>query len=80
MQVTRNRWDTTHIAGNGLEDYSGDFIYAHLRASYTFNDHFSVALGYHYNEIDIEYRPNRRRLTALDVKFAGPTIQFGYGF
>lgn len=62
-----------------VDDYDGNFTYAHLRAFYQFSDRFGVALGYQYTDIDIRQQRDRGTLS-YDVALEGPTLTFAYGF
>ncbi|MEM9760659.1 MAG: hypothetical protein AAF933_15560, partial [Pseudomonadota bacterium] len=62
-----------------VDNYSGDFIYAHLRAVYSVTDNIGLSLGYQYTEIDIVEERERGDL-GFDVVLQGPTITLGFSF
>lgn len=62
-----------------IDNYEGDFIYAHLRANFQITDHFGIALGYQRTEVDItETRENS--VVSFDVILNGPTLAVSYAF
>jgi hypothetical protein len=62
-----------------VDEYSGDFTYAHLRAMYRFSDRFGLSLGYQHTDIDITQKRERSELN-YDLRFDGPTLTFSYAF
>ena len=62
-----------------VDDYSGDFTYAHLRGIYAVNDAVSLAIGYQYTDVDVTESRERGGL-GFDVTLQGPTITFDFGF
>ena len=62
-----------------IDNYSGDFTYAHLRAIYSINTSLAVSLGYQHTEIDI-VEERKRGDIGYDVALKGPTITLGFSF
>jgi opacity protein-like surface antigen len=60
-------------------DYSGDFVYAHLRGYYRFTDSLGVSLGYQLTNIDIE-RDRARSSVAFNSELDGPSLTLTYSF
>ncbi len=62
-----------------VEDFSGDFVYAHLRFAYALTEQMSLALGYRRTDIDItEERPHSE--LNYDMRLKGFTFTFAYSF
>lgn len=81
-------WALTHSFGIGVVggwlsanvgDYSGDFIYAHLRGFYNFTDSLGVSVGYQLTNIDIR-RDGARSTVAFDSELDGPSLTLTYSF
>jgi opacity protein-like surface antigen len=62
-----------------VQDYSGDFVYAHLRGYYKFTENFGVSLGYQLTNIDIS-RDRARSDIAFDSELDGPSFTLTYSF
>lgn len=62
-----------------VDEYSGDFMYAHLRANYQFGDRFGAALGYQFTDIDITQDRSRSELS-FDAELEGPSFTVTYSF
>jgi len=62
-----------------IDDYSGDFVYGHLRAMYRFSDRFGLSLGYQHTDIDITQTRENSEIN-YDLRFNGPTIALTYAF
>ncbi|GEM_PF-1113213 len=62
-----------------VDDYSGDFTYAHLRAFYAIGENIGISLGYQRTDIDITQDRERGEL-AFDVTLDGPTLTLNFGF
>lgn len=76
------RWAFTLVTGwlsANVDDYSGDFVYAHLRAAFRIKESLAISLGYQVTEVDVtEDRP--RGDLSFDVRVQGPTLTLTYGF
>lgn len=62
-----------------VDDYSGDFIYGHLRANYQINETFGASLGYQITNIDITEDRARGELL-YDAELEGPSLTLTYSF
>ncbi|MEM6604827.1 MAG: hypothetical protein AAF671_03650 [Pseudomonadota bacterium] len=62
-----------------IDEFEGDFTYAHLRGHYRVSDNFGVSLGYLYNEVDVTENRERGDLV-YDIIFKGPSITLTFGF
>jgi hypothetical protein len=62
-----------------IDEYSGDFIYGHLRAMYQFSDSFGIALGYQRTEVNVTQERERSELS-FDAELYGPTLTLTYSF
>ncbi|EED32264.1 hypothetical protein NOR53_3322 [gamma proteobacterium NOR5-3] len=62
-----------------VDDYSGDFVYGHLRASYQISDRFGASLGYQVTDIDITEARSRSKLS-FDTEIDGPSLTLTYSF
>ena len=62
-----------------VDDYEGDFIYAHLRAMYRFSDRFGLSLGYQRTDLDSTQTRERSEIN-YDLRFDGPTLAVTYAF
>ncbi len=76
------RWGLTMNGGwlsANIDEYSGDFVYGHVRAHYRFAENWTASLGYQYTDIDVE---QKRSLSTIgfDMVIDGPTFTVTYGF
>lgn len=62
-----------------IDDFSGDFIYGHLRLAYALTRQMSLALGYQRTDIDITQERPASELK-YDVRLEGFTLTFVYSF
>ncbi|MFT4767898.1 MAG: hypothetical protein ACI8RN_001028 [Glaciecola sp.] len=62
-----------------VNEYSGDFVYGHLRGHYQISDRFGASLGYQITNIDISQQRSRGEL-AFDTDLDGPTLTLTYSF
>lgn len=62
-----------------VDEYSGDFAYAHLRAHYQITEGLGASLGYQMTNIDIGQERTRSDLT-FDMQLDGPTLTLSYSF
>ena len=62
-----------------IDEYSGRFIYGHVRAMYRFTDRFGAALGYQRTDIDVTEDRERSELS-FDADLYGPTLTLTYSF
>ena len=61
------------------DDYDGSFTYIHARAAYRMTEHFGVALGYQF--LDMDFSVDRSRGEAgFDIEFDGPSLHLTYSF
>lgn len=62
-----------------VDDYSGDFLYNHIRATYSVTEKLGVSLGYQRTDADVtESRENGE--TNFDIRLDGPTVTLVYAF
>ncbi|WP_439102970.1 outer membrane beta-barrel protein [Congregibacter sp.] len=62
-----------------IDDYSGQFLYGHLRLAYGLTDRASLALGYQRTDIDVTQERSRSEIN-YDVQLEGFTLTFAYSF
>ncbi|MEE4108129.1 MAG: hypothetical protein V2I24_02210 [Halieaceae bacterium] len=62
-----------------VDEFSGDFVYAHLRLAYALTQQMSLALGYQRTEIDITQERSNSELN-YDVRLEGFTFTFALSF
>ena len=62
-----------------IDEYSGEFIYGHVRAMYRFADSLGVALGYQRTKVDVTQERARSELS-FDAILDGPTLTLTYSF
>jgi hypothetical protein len=61
------------------EQYDGSFTYLHARTVYRLTEHFGIALGYQF--LDMELTVDRDRGDAgFDIQFNGPSLHLAYSF
>lgn len=62
-----------------IDDFSGSFVYGHLRLAYALTEQMFLALGYQRTDIDITEERDRSELN-YDVRLDGFTFTFAYSF
>ncbi|WP_008293121.1 outer membrane beta-barrel protein [Congregibacter litoralis] len=62
-----------------VDEYEGDFVYAHLRGFYRIGEKFGVSLGYQSTDIDIK-RVRATDTVDLNAQLDGPTVTLTYSF
>ncbi|MEE4108025.1 MAG: hypothetical protein V2I24_01675 [Halieaceae bacterium] len=62
-----------------VDEFSGDFVYGHVRLAYALTRQMSLALGYQRTDIDITQEKPRSELN-YDVRLDGFTLTFAYSF
>ena len=61
------------------EQYDGSFSYIHARTVYRLTEHFGIALGYQF--LDMDLTVDRTRGDAgFDIQFNGPSLHLAYSF
>lgn len=80
LQALSERWTFGLTAGwmsANVDDWDGSFVYVHPRLYYRFGDHFGVALGYQYTDVDVSHQ-RKRVETQFEVQLRGPTLTLSY--
>ncbi|WP_439106219.1 hypothetical protein [Congregibacter sp.] len=62
-----------------VDEYEGNFRYAHLRGFYRMGKQFGVSLGYQITDIDIK-QTRARSTIDLNAQLDGPTVTLTYSF
>jgi hypothetical protein len=62
-----------------IDEYSGEFIYGHVRAMYRFTDSLGLALGYQRTKVDVTQERTRSELS-FDAILDGQTVTLTYSF
>lgn len=62
-----------------VDEYEGDFSYAHIRGFYYFTEHFGASLGYQLTDIDVR-QTRTRSVTDVNAHLDGPTLTLTYSF
>ncbi|WOJ97222.1 outer membrane beta-barrel protein [Congregibacter brevis] len=62
-----------------VDEYDGDFTYAHLRGYYRFGEQIGVSVGYQITDIDIT-RKGALSTTSINAQLDGPTVTLTYSF
>jgi hypothetical protein len=62
-----------------VDEFSGDFVYAHLRLAYALTEQMSLALGYQRTDIDITQERSNSELN-YDLRLEGFTFTFAFSF
>lgn len=63
----------------GIDEYQGDFTYAHVRGQYQVTEKFGVSLGYQLVHVDVE-QEIRLGFRRFDVDFRGVTAAITFAF
>jgi len=80
--VLSERFALHGIAGwlsANVEDFSGDFLYGHVRLAYAVTHQLSLALGYQRTDIDITQQRSRAEIN-YDINLEGFTATVAYSF
>lgn len=62
-----------------VDEYEGDFTYAHIRGFYYFSEHFGASLGYQLTDIDVR-QTRTRSVIDVNAHLDGPTFTLTYSF
>jgi hypothetical protein len=62
-----------------VDEFSGDFVYGHVRLAYAITSQFMFALGYQRTDIDISQQRSRADIN-YNVELEGFTATFAYSF